>query len=116
MNNELLQMLQKTGAVNLKNHFVYTSGKHGRVYVNKDALYPHTEYVSRVAEIIAQKYKTQNIDVVAGPSLGGIILSQWVAYHLSKLKNKEILSVYTVKMPDKNQVFTRGYEKLVKGI
>ncbi|MEK7119123.1 MAG: phosphoribosyltransferase family protein, partial [Patescibacteria group bacterium] len=42
-------------------------------------------------------------------------LSQWTAYHLSKLKNKEILGVYTEKTPEKNQIFTRGYDRLVKG-
>jgi len=53
--------------------------------------------------------------VVAGPSMGGIILSQWVAYHLGLLKDKEILSVYTEKQLDENQIFTRGYGQFVKG-
>src|SRR4029077_20793813 len=105
MNDEVLGLLKKSKAIFIDDHFIYTSGKHGRVYVNKDALYPHTQYVSRVCEIIAEKYKDTNVDVVAGPSLGGIILSQWVAHHLSKLKNKEILSIYTEKTFDKNQVF-----------
>ena len=38
-----------------------------------------------------------DIDTVAAPALGGIILSQWTAYHLSELKGKEILGVYTEK-------------------
>jgi len=32
---------------------------------------------------------------------------------LSKLKGKEVFSVYTEKTPDKNQIFTRGYDKVV---
>jgi len=36
--------------------------------------------------------------------MGGIILSQWVAYHLGLLKDKEILSVYTEKQLDENQI------------
>jgi len=47
--------------------------------------------------------------------MGGIILSQWVAYHLGLLKDKEILSVYTEKQLDENQIFTRGYGQFVKG-
>ena len=48
-------------------------------------------------------------------ALGGIILSQWVAHHLSKMKGKEILGIYTEKDEKSNQVFRRGYGKLVKG-
>lgn len=115
MNNEVIEMLKKSGAVITNSHIVYTSGRHGSIYINKDALYPHTAFSSRVGELFAQKYKDTKIDVVAAPALGGIILSQWTAYHLSKLKGKEVLGVYTEKTPEKNQIFTRGYDKLVKG-
>ena len=110
-----VDILKKVGAVITDSHFVYTSGKHGSVYINKDAVYPHTKETSRIGQLFAEKFKDMDIDVVAGPALGGIILSQWVAYHLSKLKGKEVLGVYTEKTPEKNQVFTRGYDKLVKG-
>ena len=32
-----------------------------------------------------------------------------------KLQKKKVLGVYTEKTPDKDQVFTRGYDTLVKG-
>src|SRR3989344_2784130 len=114
-NSDIVDILKSIGAVITDSHFVYTSGKHGSVYINKDALYPHTAETSRVGEMFAQKYKEMDIDVVAGPALGGIILSQWTAFHLSQLKGKEILGVYTEKTPDKQQIFTRGYDKHVKG-
>lgn len=113
--NNVIDILKKVGAVITDSHFVYTSGKHGSVYVNKDAVYPHTEETSKIGQLFAEKFKNVDIDVVAGPALGGIILSQWTAYHLSKLKGKEVLGVYTEKTPEKNQVFIRGYDKLVKG-
>lgn len=113
--NNVVDILKKVGAVITDSHFVYTSGKHGSVYVNKDAVYPHTAETSRIGELFAEKFKDMNIDVVAAPALGGIILSQWVAFHLSKLKGKEILGVYTEKTADKQMIFTRGYDKLVKG-
>lgn len=111
---DIISILKKVGAVITDSHFVYTSGKHGSVFINKDALYPHTAQTSRVGEMFAEKFNDMDIDVVAGPALGGIILSQWTAYHLSRLKGKEVLGVYTEKTPEKNQVFTRGYNKLVK--
>lgn len=112
---EVIKILKKVGAVLTDGHFVYTSGKHGSVYLNKDALYSHTAETSRVGELFAHKFKDAEIDVVAAPALGGIILSQWTAFHLSRLKGKEVLGIYTEKTPDKQQVFTRGYDKLVKG-
>lgn len=115
MNNEVIEMLKKSGAVITDNHIVYTSGRHGSIYINKDALYPHTAFSSRVGELFAQKYKNEKIDVIAAPALGGIILSQWTAHHLSKIIGREILGVYTEKTPDKNQIFTRGYDKLIQG-
>ncbi len=115
MDQDVVSLLKSINAVITDDHFVYTSGKHGSVYINKDALYPHTEKSSQVGQMFAEKFKDQDIDVVAAPALGGIILSQWTAYHLSKLKNKEVLGIYTEKTPDKNQIFTRGYDKLVKG-
>lgn len=112
---KILDILKKTNALITNSHFVLTSGKHSSTYINKDAVYPHTREASEVGKMFAKKCKDYDIDVVAAPALGGIILSQWTAYHLSKLKRKNVLGVYTEKTLEKNQIFTRGYEKLVKG-
>jgi orotate phosphoribosyltransferase len=113
--SDVISILKKVQAVLTDGHFVYTSGKHGSVYVNKDAVYPHTKEASRIGKLFAEKFKTKNIDVVAAPALGGIVLSQWTAYHLAKLTKKDVLGVYTEKDANANQIFTRGYDKLVKG-
>src|SRR3972149_6562479 len=102
---DVVEILKSIGAVITNDHFVYTSGKHGSIYINKDALYPHTELTSQVGEMLAKANIGLEIDTVVGPALGGIILSQWTAYHLSKLKKKEIHGVYTEKDAKKNQVF-----------
>jgi orotate phosphoribosyltransferase len=115
MNNEVLDILRETGAILTDGHFIGTSGKHLDAYIQKDILYPHTEKVSRVGELFAEKVKDLDVDVVVGPALGGIILSQWTAFHLTKLKGREILSVYTEKGTEDNMVFTRGYDLLVQG-
>jgi orotate phosphoribosyltransferase len=115
MENEALTLLKKTKAILADSHFVGTSGRHMALYINKDALYPHTAEVSRMGELFAEKNKDLDIDVVVAPALGGIVLSTWTAYHLSKLKSKEVLGIYTEKDAEKNQVFTRGYDKLVTG-
>lgn len=113
--NHILDILKKTNALITDNHFVLTSGKHSPTYINKDALYPHTKQAAAVGKLFAEKFKDFDIDVVAAPALGGIILSQWTASQLSKIKKKEVLGVYTEKTLEKNQIFTRNYDKLVKG-
>lgn len=115
MEETVIDILKKVNAVITDDHFVYTSGKHGEVYVNKDAVYPHPMEASKIGLLFAEKYKDMDVDVVAAPALGGIILSTWTAYHLSQIKGKEILGVYAEKMPDKSMGFTRGYDKLIKG-
>jgi orotate phosphoribosyltransferase len=114
-NNDVLAILKKSGGYLTDTHVVLTSGKHSNSYMNKDAVYPHTKDISVICEEMAKSYKDKNIQVVAAPALGGIILSQWTAHYLSELTKKEVLGVYTEKTPDKNQIFTRGYDKLVKG-
>ena len=122
MKNDVIAILKNVGAVLADDHFVYTSGKHGSVYINKDAVYPHTQETSRIGQMFAEKFKDMDIDVVAAPAVGGTILSQWAAYHLSQLKGKEILSAYTEKdkgttasAAESEQIFRRGYDKVVAG-
>src|SRR5690349_8655325 len=104
-NEKTLKILEQTGAIIINDHFVYTSGKHGSVYIRKDKLYPHTQLTAKVCEMMARSVQDKKIDVVVGPSVGGIILSQWVAYYLSKLTKKEVLSVFTEKDYDDVQKF-----------
>lgn len=114
-NKTVLDILKDNKAVITNDHFVYTSERHGSVYINKDVIYPHTKVTSKIGSIFAETFKDLDVDAVIAPAIGGIILSQWTAFHLSKLKKKEILGVYTEKNLEKNQVFTRGYDKLVHG-
>lgn len=112
--NPTIDILKKVGALLTNDHFVGTSGLHFDTYINKDALYMHTEEVSKIGQLFAEKYINQNIEVVVGPAIGGIILSQWTARCLTKTIGKEVLSVYTEKAIDGNQIFMRGYDDIVK--
>lgn len=111
---DIIKLLKSIGAIVTDNHFVYTSGKHGSVYIRKDMLYPNTQKTSQACKLFAEKFKDKDIDIVVGPSIGGIILSQWTAFHLTQLKNKEVLGVFTEKNESGNQIFKRDYDKLIK--
>jgi orotate phosphoribosyltransferase len=111
---EVLQILAKVGAIITNNHFVYTSNKHGPNYFNKDALYPYTQETSALCHAIAQKFAYDGVEVVIAPAIGGVILSQWTAYHLSILTGREVLSAYAEKRADDDGfVIKRGYDKIV---
>jgi len=111
----IIGILKETGAIITDSHLVGTSGRHMPAYINKDALLPHTKYVSEVGRLFAEKFKNKKIDVVVAPAVAGIPFSQWTAHHLSKINKREVLSVFTEKTEDNNQIFKRGYEELVKG-
>lgn len=112
--NEVIKILKSVGAIITDSHIVGTSGRHMSVYINKDALFPHTEAASMVGKLFAQKYKDADIDTVAAPALGGIVLAQWTAYHLSQMKQKEVYAVYSEKTPEKDHIFTRGNDAFIK--
>jgi orotate phosphoribosyltransferase len=65
--------------------------------------------------MFAAKAKGLSVDIVVGPALGGIILSQWTARHLSRLAGREIQSVFTEKDAGEGQALRRGYDVLVAG-
>ncbi len=110
-----LKDLEKIGALIQGSHLVYTSGKHGSAYVNKDAIYPRTEITSQLCLEIAMRFADSKVDAVLAPAIGGVILSQWTAHHLTKLTGREVLGVYAEKAPEGDAfVIKRGYDELCR--
>ena len=112
--SQVLDLLQQVGAFRA-GHFVYVSGLHGDTYVNKNAMYPYTREMSKLCQSIAEMYKDKNIEAVVGPATGGIILSQWVAYHLSQMSSREVYGAYADKDDDDGFVIKRGYDDVIRG-
>lgn len=117
-----LELLKSLGAIITDDHIVYTSGRHGEMYVNKDALYPHVADTMTLCLGMAELFASGIIDAVVAPALGGIVLSQHVAFHFSMLAGREVLAVYAEKdeaepgkAPPKTFHFSRGYDELVRG-
>lgn len=115
-----LQIFYESNAI-IYGHFVYASGKHGAVYVNKDAIYPRPNDTSLLCRAIAEQFANDNVEAVIAPAIGGVILSQWTAYHLSNMTDHKVLGVYAEKSADKvdkevdSFVIKRGYDKLIAG-
>jgi len=108
----LIDFFEEIGAIK-EGHFVYTSGRHGRYYFNKDTIYSYPFFASLLARQIANYFGEREIDLVAGPTMGGAILAQWVGYFLSLRKQSlKILAVFAEE-EDQKRVFKRGYQDLV---
>ena len=113
---EILGVLGKVGAIITDSHIVYTSGRHGSAYVNKDAIYPHTTITSHLCRAIAEQFADDKVDVVIAPAIGGVILSQWTAHHLTIINDYEVCGVYAEKSVDEDCfVIKRGYDKFIIG-
>jgi len=83
MNNDLLTLFRKTGAL-LDGHFVLRSGLHSRQYFQCAILLQHTDIAARVCGQLADKLREFDCDAVISPALGGIIVGQEVGRALDK--------------------------------
>ena len=124
--SEVLQLLAKVGGVITDSHIVYTSGKHGSAYINKDAVYPHTHETGELCRMLAVSFwdvsaSNRSPEVVIAPAVGAVILSQWVGYQLTRMNyaheyHHEVAAIYAEKV-DGGESFAiqRGYAKFVAG-
>ncbi len=118
-NQDIKKILEETNAVVTDDHFVYASKMHGHTYVNKDAAFAHPVQIEKIGRAMAEKFVDENIEVVIGPVVGGALLAQWTAWHLTKLCGREVLAVFADKgekdADGDTFVIKRGYDALIKG-
>lgn len=81
--NNILEIFKKTGAL-LHGHFLLTSGRHSSMYFQCAKVLQYPEYTEKVCKVIADYFKTYEIDTVISPAMGGIIVGQEVARQLNK--------------------------------
>jgi orotate phosphoribosyltransferase len=77
------RILRESNAILTGDHFVYVTGQHGDGWIDKDAIFPHTDRISRLAELLSEALDGRGLDIVCGPATGGLVVSQWTAHHLS---------------------------------
>jgi len=81
VSEDIEKLFEKSGAL-LKGHFLLTSGLHSPVYWEKFRVLQFPRYTEQLCRMIADHYRDKDIQVVAGPTTGGIILSFEVARQL----------------------------------
>src|SRR5688572_14551244 len=77
----LLDRLRAIGALK-EGHFLLASGRHSDRYVEKFDLLRRPAETEAVCGEIAERFRDQRVDVVVGPTTGGVILAFEVARQL----------------------------------
>ncbi len=75
-------ILREAGALLEGDHFVYITGEHGDGWIDKDAIFPNTEWTGELCSMLAAAVRDREAEIVCGPATGGLIVSQWTAHHL----------------------------------
>jgi orotate phosphoribosyltransferase len=66
----------------LRGHFLLSSGRHSAVYFEKFRVLERADVLSALCAEIADRFANQGIELVAGPTTGGIIIAFEVARRL----------------------------------
>src|SRR4030042_3101309 len=101
MSDEIVQIFRDAGAI-LEGHFLLTSGLHSPVYWEKFQVLQYPQYTQKLCRLIAKRFKKDKVQMVAGPTTGGIILSFEVARQLG------VKSIFAEKEGEA-RVFRRGF-------
>lgn len=96
------ELLKKSGAM-LKGHFVLASGVHSPIYWEKLRVLQFPGYTEQLCRMIADRFRQDGIQVVAGPTTGGIILAFEVARQLG------VRGIFAEKEGTERRVFRQSF-------
>ncbi len=74
MTIDVLETMQATGALK-HGHFLYASGRHGEIYLEKFDLLRDPAATVELCAGFADAFRGARVDVVVGPTTGGILLA-----------------------------------------
>jgi orotate phosphoribosyltransferase len=102
LSDEILSMFRASGAIK-EGHFLLASGLHSPVYLEKFRILQYPVYTSKLCQVIAEHFGAAKVDLVAGPTTGGIILAFETARQLGAR------SIFAEKERD-IRIFRRDFE------
>lgn len=103
-NDEALQIFRDADAL-LDGHFLLASGFHSAQYLEKFQVLQFPPSVERLCREFAERFAGDNIDVVIGPTTGGVLLAYETAKHLGTR------GIFAERGDDgKGRVLRRGFE------
>jgi orotate phosphoribosyltransferase len=75
---EVMKRFEQAGAVQ-KGHFKLTSGVHSDTYIQCAQVMQHPEFMHNLCSELGKKFRGDDIDVIVGPAIGGIIMAHVMA-------------------------------------
>jgi len=96
------EIFQKSGAI-LKGHFLLASGLHSPIYWEKFRVLQSPNYTEQLCRMIATHFQEEGVQVVAGPTTGGIILAFETARQLG------VRGIFAEKEGATERAFRRGF-------
>lgn len=77
----VIEILEKTGALQ-RGHFLLTSGRHSDKYIQCARVFQYPQYTEEICGGLAEQFKNDNVDIVIGPAIGGIVMAYEMARQL----------------------------------
>ncbi len=103
-NEDALQIFRDAGAL-LEGHFLLASGYHSAQYLEKFQVLQFPNYVEQLCAEIAERFAGDEVNVVLGPTTGGVLLAYEVA---KKLGTR---GIFAERGDDgRGRVLRRGFE------
>jgi len=99
---EVLDLLEWSGAI-MKGHFKLTSGRHSDTYIEKFRLLENPIALDKICTTMAEKFEIDDVDLVIGAAIGGILIAGGVGRHLN---SRHIFS----ERVNGKMIFKRGFE------
>ena len=100
--NNIEEIFVKSGAIR-KGHFLLSSGLHSPVYWEKFQVLQFPAYTEKLCRLIANRFRNERAEVVAGPTTGGVILAYEVARQLG------VRGIFAEKTAAGDRAFRRGF-------
>ncbi len=100
--NNIEEIFHQSGAI-LKGHFLLASGLHSPIYWEKFRVLQYPNYTEQLCRLIADHFREQRIQVVAGPTTGGIILAFETARQLG------VRGIFAEKTGTAERAFRRDF-------
>lgn len=99
--DEVVQAFKDAGAL-LEGHFLFTSGRHGRQFLQAARVLQYPEHTDRLTAAIGAQFRDAGIELVVGPATGGIVLAYATARALGAR------GAYTEKDAEGGMALKRG--------
>ena len=81
MTSKIKALLHQTDAI-LNGHFQLASGRHSPVYLEKFRILERPAQTEQLCRLIAERFRDVGVQLVVGPTTGGIIVGYEVAKQL----------------------------------